>query len=197
MPFITEEIWQNLCGTWDVGRGTIMLEKWPHMQTQMINKKMDSQMKLLMDAITIIRNIRSSWNINPSIKVNAVIKAKKKNGQMLKDAEIYIRNLARVEALTIAETPSKPAKSATGIVGDMEIYIPLGGVIDLKDERQRLLKKIDELSGVIKGIESKLKNRNFTSRAPAEIVEKEKLRSAEFADTLKRLKDNLKDLERV
>lgn len=191
MPFITEEIWNNI----NPQQKSIMTEKWPHAQEQMINKKIDTQMQLLMDAIIIIRNIRASWNINPKVLVNAVIKAKQKAGQMLMDAQVYIKNLARVEAITIEEAAKKPPKSAAGVVGDIEIYIPLEGIIDLKGESQRLLKKIDELSGVIKGIESRLKNKNFTSRAPAEIVEKERARKTELADTLKRLKDNLKDLE--
>jgi valyl-tRNA synthetase len=171
-----------------------MTEKWPHIQEQMINKKVDTQMQLLMDAIITIRNIRASWNINPSVKVNAVIKAKKKEAQLLMGAQVYIKNLARVETITIEEAAKKPPKSAAGVIGDMEIYIPLEGIIDLKGEKERLEKKIEELSGVIKGMDSRLKNKNFTSKAPTEIVEKEKTRKLECADTLKRLKDNLKDL---
>jgi len=224
MPFITEEIWHNLNVILTPGtnvilseaknlidssalhyvqgrllrpqndKGSIMTEKWPHIQEQMINKKVDTQMQLLMDAIITIRNIRASWNINPSVKVNAVIKAKKKEAQLLMGAQVYIKNLARVETITIEEAAKKPPKSAAGVIGDMEIYIPLEGIIDLKGEKERLEKKIEELSGVIKGMDSRLKNKNFTSKAPTEIVEKEKTRKLECADTLKRLKDNLKDL---
>lgn len=152
-------------------------------------------MQILIDTIAAIRNIRSAWNINPSIKVDILIKAKKDIKDLLYSNSTYIKNLAMVEGITIDENIKKSPRSATAIVNNSEIYVPLEKFIDLKLEQERLTKRISEVSNIIKGIDAKLKNKEFLKKAPAEIVEKEKARKTEFTDTLSRLKANLKDLE--
>jgi len=203
MPFITEEIWQNLKeaaggGTGDRGPGagdSIMVQQWPHIQKQMINKTIDSQMQILIDIIVAIRNIRSSWNINPSVKVNIFIKAAKNAIPLVKDNQIYIKNLAKVERIEISETLKTPPRSAVAVIRDVEVYIPLEEFIDTEGERERLIKKVEEITNIMRGIDGKLKNREFLKKAPPEIIKNEKNRKTELSDTLGRLKTNLKDLE--
>jgi valyl-tRNA synthetase len=197
MPFITEEIWQSISHQLSAVSSqpkTIMTEPWPHVQKQMISKRIDEEMQILIDVIVAIRNIRANWNINPSIKVDVLIKAKAAAGSILRDNEVYIKNLARTETITVDEALKKPPRTATSVIKDTEIYIPLERYIDANGERIRLGKKIEEVSGIIKGIDARLKNKEFLKRAPKEIIEKERHRNTELSDTLKRLKDNLRDL---
>jgi len=202
MPFITEEIWHTVEGLVhgdekDKGQGatnSIMTQKWPHLQKQLINKKIDSEMQVLIDAIVAIRNIRSSWTISPSIKFDIIIKAKKRDACIFTANLVYIKNLARVEGIEIDEKAKKPPKSAVAIVKGVEIYCPLEKYIDIKGEQERLKKKIEEINGFISIANKKLKNENFLKKAPANIVEMQKAKKAEHAETLKRLKEHLKDL---
>jgi len=202
MPFITEAIWQKLVPAASPSTtlgmvlppATIMTQPWPHIQKEMIDKKVDSQMQTLIDVIAAVRNIRSTWNIEPATKVSILVKAKKGPADVLSSNAVYIKNLARVESMAISEKQAKPSRSAAAVVRDIEIYVPLEHYIDLNAESQRLEKKIKETAGFIKGIEARLANKDFLTRAPAEIVEKEKAKKLELTDTLKRLKENLRDL---
>ncbi|MDD5450172.1 MAG: valine--tRNA ligase [Candidatus Omnitrophica bacterium] len=205
MPFITEEIWHSLLPLtiacppkpWrrrDHRLSTIMSQPWPHVQKQMINKKIDGQMQVLIDCIVAVRNIRAAWNINPSVRVDIFIKAKKDAVAVLAASQVYIKNLARVEGLNISGDAKKPPKSAAAVLKDIEIYVPLERYINLGEERQRLSKKIEEICGILKGIDAKLSSRDFLKRAPKEVVEAKRQRKAELSDTLKRLEENYADL---
>ena len=204
MPFITEEIWQNLNSLTENQTpktehrkldSSIMAQKWPHIQKQMIDKKIEGRMRILIDTIAAVRNIRASWNINPSSRVNIIIKARKDTAAIFAESQAYIKNLARVETLKIDENAEKPPKSAAAVVKGIEIYVPLEQYIDLKGERERLSKKIGEISGILKGIDIKLKNKEFLKKAPEEIVKNQKEKKIELSDTLNRLKNNMKDLD--
>ena len=144
------------------------------MQKQMANEEVDGKIQLLIDAIVAVRNIRSEWNIGPSVRADILIKTKIDKIAIFNDNLVYIRNLARVENITVKEELKKPARSATAVIKDTEIYVPLEQYIDLKGEKERLGKKIKEIEGRIKMIDAKLENENFVKRAPAAVVESEK-----------------------
>jgi valyl-tRNA synthetase len=129
-------------------------------------------------------------NIPPSKKVNALIKTKS-----VADNQVdYIKKLAKVEELKIDENLAKPKASASSVIKDCEIYIPLEGLIDLDIERQRLQKEISRLEGSLIGIEKKLSNEKFVSGAPAEIVEKERTKQRDGQENLQKLNEILENL---
>ena len=195
MPFITEEIWHNLSQATKRKSDAIVIQGWPHIQKQIINKKIDSQMQTLIDSIVAIRNLRAAWNIAPGALITISVKAAENTTKLFNENLVYIKNLARVERITVGKDIKKPPKSATAVVKNIEIYIPLEEFIDLKKEQIRLLKKKAEIDDIIKGVMDKLKNKQFLKKAPAEVIEREKTRQAELSDTLKRLTANLKDLD--
>ncbi|UCD55249.1 MAG: valine--tRNA ligase [Candidatus Omnitrophota bacterium] len=122
MPFITEDIWQRLPREHDAD--SIMITNLPRMQKEFISKKVDSEMKLLIDVIQAIRNLRATSHIKHDKQVDVFIKAKKKNIPSILNANItYINKLARVGNLNASTRMKKPPHSAVSIIDNMEIFI--------------------------------------------------------------------------
>ncbi len=194
MPFITEEIWQTLTGK---AGSTIMLEPWPHIQEQMILPELEKEMDLIIESITNIRNVRSTWTIDQSKKIDVFIKAgDDKSIVILNEYSKYLKEFAKIESLVISDDVKKPPMSATCVIANiLEIYIPLSGIIDIQKERIKLAAQIDKTKRSVSSTEARLNNKDFTSKAPEEIIEKEKEKVAELTETIKKLETNLHDLE--
>ena len=193
MPFITEDIWQRLPR--EHNTASIMITSWPHLQKQFISKKIDNEMEILISVIQTVRNLRATWHVEPMKEVDICIKVKKKKDlTLINENKAYINKLARVKNISVSNKLKKPKHSAVTVKGDIEIFLPLEGIIDLEKEKNRLKKKLGEISNLLKGIEGKLKNRNFISKAPKQVVEKEKKRAAFLKTEIKNLKKNLKEL---
>ncbi len=171
MPFITEEIWQRLPGAKD----SIMQQKWPHQQLELISPKAEAQMQAAFDIINTIRNMRAELEVNPSgfidIKLAIPDKVSEKSMQPLFD---YIRNLARINNLSIVEKYIPQNNQYTAVLKDMHIIMPLSGLIDAAQQLKKTQSKIDKLQSEVRNKELMLANKNFTGRAPKEIVDAEK-----------------------
>jgi valyl-tRNA synthetase len=192
IPFITEELWQNLPHE----RDPIMVSTWPHMQKQFISPALEEDMAGIIEVITAVRNIRSEWNIDAKRDINAVLSCEKpKHGGLLKEFEVYIKRLCRLKSLEIGKGFEKPPHSAYAAPRMAEVYIPLEGIIDFKKERVRLIKKKGEITRMLELAENRLHDKNFLKKAPKEVIEKNKLSKTEFKSTLNRLEESLKDIE--
>ena len=192
MPFITEDIWQRLPR--EHKAESIMVTSWPHMQKDFISKKVDSEMRLLIDIIQAIRNLRATWRIEHKKEVHVSIKAKKSVVSSLKSNATYINRLARVGNLEVSEKSKKPKHSAVAVIEDIEIFLPLEGIIDIDKEKKRLEDKLAGLSEHFKSVGSKLKNKNFVSKAPKDVVDKAKERKESIKSEITTLKKNLSAL---
>lgn len=189
MPFLTEELW-HLLQPRKAGE-SISVSQFPQVNQSLINENAENEMEFVKDIITAIRNIRGEMNIAPSKKVNAIIKS-----QEVKEHQIdYIKKLAKVDTITIGKDIQKPKASASAVLRDVEIFIPLEGLIDLDVERQRLQKEIQRLENSIAGVEKKLSNENFVNNAPAEVVEKERAKQKDWQENLNKLKGILESLK--
>ncbi len=193
MPFVTEEIWQKLPHEKDHVGDSIMVQPWPHLQKEMISSHAESEMGKLIEIIISIRNMRSVWNVEPILEINAVIKSHKKDKKLIFDNADIIKRLAKISDLSIGML-AKPKNAAVSIVGAVEVYVPLEGVIDIEKERTRLEKEAAGFENEIKRFRKRLKDKNFTSKAPKGVVEKQKERKAELQLRIKKLKANLKDI---
>jgi len=188
MPFVTEEVFSRLPHK----RESIMIEPWPHVQKDLIDKKAVSQMDWLIQIVTNIRNIRAEMFIPLDKKVKVVLSLNdKKDVELIKNNELYIKNLAKVESLEPGVKLARPKQSATAVVKGAEIYVSLAGIIDLDVERARLLKKISEIENVLKGLSVRLKNKDFLKKAPKEIVQKETDKEKQFKTDIDKLKQSL------
>jgi valyl-tRNA synthetase len=188
MPFITEELWQLMDNRKD--GESISTSIYPVVDLKMIKDSADEEMDFVKDIITAIRNIRGEMNIAPSKKVNAMIKS-----SSVKDYQIeYIKKLAKVESLNVDANIQKPKASASAVLRNVEIFIPLEGLIDIDVERQRIQKEITRLEGSLIGIEKKLSNEKFVSNAAPEVVEKERVKQKDWMENIKKLKEILLNL---
>jgi valyl-tRNA synthetase len=191
-PFITEEIWQSLKTN---NEPDIMIADWPSADSLLDSQESVKDMNLVMDVITAIRTIRSEMTVPPSKKADVLIGGGTiETRNILKAQHAYIETLAKVSALTIAETVVQPELSSSAVVGDLEIYVSLAGLIDVDKEKERLEKDIASFEGRIQAISGKLNNPNFVARAPEDVVAHERQKLAGYEETLTLLRENYKKL---
>jgi len=188
MPFITEELWQ-LIEERKEGE-SIVVSEYPEADENKIDIKAEEEMEFVQDIITSIRTIRGEMNIPPSRQVKAHIKS----SSVAKHQVDYIKKLARVEEVKVDANIEKPKASASSVLKQCEIYIPLEGLIDLDVERKRLKKEISRLEGSLIGIEKKLANEKFINNAAPEVVERERNKKSDWEKSLVKLRDILENL---
>jgi valyl-tRNA synthetase len=188
MPFITEELWQLI----DERKNgeSISISPYPELNNELINSEAESEMEFVQEIITAIRNIRGEMNIPPSKFVKAHIKSSQTKEHQIE----YIKKLARVDEIIVGEHIEKPKASASTVLKNCEIYVPLTGLIDLDVERNRLQKEITRLQGALSGINKKLSNEKFVSNADPDVVERERTKQADWKSNLVKLNDILSGL---
>ncbi|MBI2095171.1 MAG: valine--tRNA ligase [Candidatus Omnitrophica bacterium] len=191
MPFITEEIWQRLPHRGD----SIMISPWPAADKAWIDRKIEGELQLVVGEIQAIRNVRAAWQINPKDSVTVAIKtAREKEQGILKDYSTTIVQMAKVSSLQIGKNIKRPKESAVANVGRVETYVVLSGLVDIQVERQRIEAALADVEKMIRGLRSRLANRDFLTKAPREIVEKEQKKAEELENRKKRLEENLRTL---
>ena len=120
--------------------------------------------------------------------------ANEETASLLRQLQGDLSVLTVAEQLKIGVAVDQPASSGSGVVGDIEIYVPLAGLIDVDAERQRLAKEIKKFQGLLRSLDGKLGNEGFLKKAPPQVVEKERQRREEYADTLQKLEASLEML---
>jgi len=192
MPFITEEIWQRFAHQ----DSSIMISSWPKFKPKLLDEKAEADMDVIIGEITALRNIRSIWNIPPrqTFDLKTSVPGSKYEKLLSENLE-YIKNLCRLGKVTIGRGLKKPRGVTTAVVGNIENYVLLEGVIDIAKEKKRLSKQVEELSSHFARSQKKLKNKSFTAKAPQEIIERERKREAELKGKIDILKYHLEELK--
>ncbi len=191
MPFITEEIWQRL----PHAGASIMLAPFPKARRKDHDPAAERDMAVLMAVISAIRNIRGEMRIPPSTTLRAVLKpATPKATRLLKGQAALVQALARCE-VTVDPRAARPAASAMAIADGVECFVPLGGLVDLEAERQRLAKEIKKVEDQIAFLKGKLGRQEFRAKAPRDVVEREKGRLAEQQEVRAKLRESLRRIE--
>jgi len=188
MPFLTEEIWQQIAPLAGKQGPTIMLQPFPAADSSRIDAAAEREMGWVMDFILGVRRIRGEMNIPPGRPLPVLLQnGSAQDRELLASHRLYITTLARTETLRWLE-PGEPApESATALVGQMRVLIPMAGLIDKEAELARLGKEIDKLRKELQRGEVKLGNPKFVERAPAAVVEKERVRIAGLRRSLEQL----------
>lgn len=194
MPFISEEIWQALPKASESAGETIMIQPYPHADPDWIDTSSEEHMQFVQKVIGAIRNIRGEMNVPQDRKARALLRGPEDKLDTVRAHQEYIHRLAMVESLETGPSVEKPKETAVGMAEDLEIFVPLEGLIDLGVERQRIQKEIDRLQAQLAGLKKKLANEQFVSRAPKDVVDKERNKQADFTEKLNKLKDNLSQL---
>lgn len=195
MPFVTEEIWQNMKGYFARTSGSIMKSEFP--VSLPVDCRAEEEMSCVMEAITGIRNIRGEMNISPAAEVNVMIRTFSESAEKtLKENTQFILRLARAKDVSIGKNIEKPKGAATAVKDSFEIYVPLEGLLNIYAEIDRLMKERKKVEESLGFLNKKLLNEDFLKRAPGDIIEKEKskyqeliLRDERLAMGIKRLKE--------
>ena len=177
-----------------------MVQEWPSADPMEKSDSAAETFSVIQEMVSGIRNIRAEYSVPPSKHIGVIINVSSKEPDLLAALEShrdYFEKLARVDQLEVGSGRKKPIASASAVVGRNVVFIPLSGMIDLSVERDRLQKEIDQKEDFVVKIQKKLQNRQFVSKAPAEVVERERKKEADTVAELKRLRTNLEDLARV
>ena len=180
MPYLSEEIWQHL--PHEPGE-TIMLAAWPTYDSSFEASEAVKEMKLLMEAIRAVRNIRAEVNVSPGKKIELLLKptGTEEDG-IFRRNEIYVQRFSNTSALTLNPTLTAPDKAMTAIITGAELYFPLAGLIDIEQEIARLNKEVDSLNAEVERVEKKLSNEGYIAKAPDHVVEQERAKGADYKD---------------
>ncbi len=192
IPFITEEIWHRLKSG---DEESIVVSPWPEVVEELIDQEAEARMRFLQETIGAVRNIRSELNVPPAKWATLKFKTDEaEKDALLNRYAAYLRQLARVERIEKIPAEEKVAAAAVAVVDGVELFVPLAGLIDISAEKKRLEKEIGRLEGQIAGLEKKLSNEQFLTRAPERVVQQERKKLQSFRDKLTKLKNNLAQL---
>ena len=196
MPFLTEEVWQRVAPLAGAARGetdpTVMLAPYPVHDPAQVDEDAEAEMRWVMGVILGVRRIRGEMNIAPSKPLPVLLHhGGDRDRTYLERHRRFVENLARVESVTWLEPKDVAPESATALVGEMQVLIPLAGLIDKAAESARLGKEIERLRRELERAEAKLANPSFVDRAPAEVVLKEKDRVTELRGSIEKLEGQL------
>ncbi|QXI23793.1 valine--tRNA ligase [Pseudomonas iranensis] len=188
MPFITEEIWQRIAPLAGIQGKTIMLQPWPVANEERIDPAAENDIEWLKELMLGTRNIRGEMNIGPGKPLPIFLKnVSTEDQRRLSENEALLKKLARLESITVLAAGEEAPLSATALVGEMEVLVPMAGLIDKGAELARLDKEILRLQGEVQRVGGKLSNAGFVDKAPAEVIEKERAKLAEAEQALGKL----------
>ncbi len=179
MPFITEEIWQKL----PIAGESLMVAEWPKAKTDLIDETAEAEIEVVKKAVTSLRTIRSELKVAPSVKFAALATAESKEALAPFEAgAALITRLAGLGELATGIDLERPKQSAIAIIGDVEVFVPLSGLVDIEKERERLGKELELIARESEKVGKKLSNEGFLSKAPPEVVEKEQDKQRRFEE---------------
>ncbi|MCH7419559.1 valine--tRNA ligase [Pseudomonas mosselii] len=185
MPFITEEIWQRIAPLACIEGKTIMLQPWPEANESRIDAAAEGDIEWLKELMVGLRNIRAEMNIGPGKPLPLFLKnANADDQRRLQENEALLKKLAKVESFTVLGEQDEAPLSATALVGDLQVLVPMAGLIDKDAELARLSKEIQRLQGEVQRVGGKLSNAAFVDKAPPAVIEKERAKLAESEQAL-------------
>ncbi|MEC9475129.1 MAG: valine--tRNA ligase [Candidatus Neomarinimicrobiota bacterium] len=187
-PFITEEIWSYFRNS---GDRDLIVSPWISPQAFRPDKDALHSFDIIKSTVSAIRMIRSKMNVPTNKRSDIIIRKGKQFESIIRDYSDIIKSLASVDNITFSNDKKKPEKSATVITHQMEIFVPLEGLIDFEIEISRLSKRLNELDKHVISIKQKLSNKNFVNRAPKEIVSHEKQKLDDMLVEYNLVKQNL------
>jgi valyl-tRNA synthetase len=191
IPFLTEELWQQLPHQGD----TIVKAPYPEVTQAWVDPDAEQQMAFVMEVISALRNIRSAFKIPNLTRLQPHIKASVAQAKMLEQYQTYIVSLANISEMVIDQDMVRPAMSATAVLEQMEIYVPLAGLIDVELERTRLRRDLKKIEDDVVKLEVKLARRDFLDKAPEEIIEKEQAKYQGLRERAGKLVEALESIQ--
>ncbi|PJE43045.1 MAG: valine--tRNA ligase [Pseudomonas sp.] len=188
MPFITEEIWQRIKAQAGKDGATIMLQAWPVANESRIDASAEGDIEWVKQLMLGVRQIRGEMKISMAKRIDIIVQnANAEDLRRLADFEPLLSKLAKLESVRVLAAGEEAPMSATALVGEMQVLVPMAGLIDKDAELARLDKEIARLSGEVQRVGGKLSNEGFVAKAPAEVLDKERAKLAEAEQALSKM----------
>ncbi|NPV88463.1 valine--tRNA ligase [Coprothermobacteraceae bacterium] len=185
LPFVTQEVWSRM------GKNNYLVqEEWPKPRLHLVNDVAVQEVSKVKEAVRGLRNLRAEIGVKPGQQISVYVEGSQEQWH---EFEPYMRFLARVGEIQYVTGHVRNAYSV--VAGDTVFYVPLEGLVDVEAERKRLSKKKAELESQIRVYENRLNNENFLSKAPREVVEKQKEELGALEQSLALVNRRLEELE--
>ena len=192
MPFLSEEIWHYLPDR----RSALVVAPWPQRDSCLEFPGEAAAISLVQETVRAVRNLRSQVQLPPGQSAPVILRPSPKAAAALEQERHQLRKLAYADPLTIDPAAAKPPRALTAIVGEeLEVYLPLGGVIDLEAEMARLEKELQQVEKELRRTSGKLRSPGFLKKAPPEVVAKERARLEEGSVKKAKLEERLQELQ--
>ncbi len=194
IPFISEEIWQRVAPLAGVQGDTIMHQPYPEADASLSDPDAQTEMEWVKQFVLGVRKIRSGYNIDPRKPLPVLLQNGSDQDRRRLDANRhYVASLGRVDTIEWLDQAEGP-ESATALVGEMKVLIPMAGLIDKQAEQARLGKELERKRADLERTENKLGNASFVEKAPAAVVDKEKAKAEELRAALRQLEEQLQKI---
>jgi len=198
MPFITEEIWQQVAPRAGIDAPTIMLQPFPEPAAEPVSQQAVADIEWVRKFILGIRQIRGEMDISPGKPLPVLmVGAGDDDRRRATDHLPLLQRVGRVESVTVAEAGEETPPSATALLDDLKLLVPMQGLIDIDAERARLDKQVQKLEAEKAKSEGKLGNENFVNNAPPAVVEQERERLGDFKRQLEQLAEQRQRLDLI
>ena len=198
MPFITEEIWQKAAPLLGIASKTIMLQDYPAQEAGVADPEIDREMEWVKGVIIGIRNIRGELNISPAKAIPVLLtKGSSSDQALLEKYRQFLIKLAKLDSAGWLADAAAAPPCAMQVVGEMEVLVPMAGLVDVDVELGRLAKEQEKLEKEIGRLSGKLGNARFVDNAPADVVAKEKEKLSNAETTLGQLQEQMQKLKQL
>jgi valyl-tRNA synthetase len=198
MPYISEEIWQRVAPLCGIYAPTIMREAYPQADDSLIDQDVMDDMDWIQAFILGVRQIRSGMDIKPGKALQVLVQNGSAQDKLRIDTNAhYLISLAKLESIIWLDEEDEAPESATALVGEMKLLIPMAGLIDKEAEQARLTKEIDKKQQEYQRTDAKLGNSNFVDKAPPEVVEKERSKLTEIKIAIEKLQEQLEKISKL
>jgi len=189
-PFVTEELWSHVKPQQE---GMLLKMPWPEADKKLHDKDAEADLQVVIDVVSAIRKMRADHSVDPGMKVDVVIHTDK-HLELIRSQREHIMRLARVRDWTLDAKPQQHENSASAFLKDIEVHLPLEGLIDLEKEKKNLSREREDIARYVQVIEKKLTNKDFTKKAPKDVVKSEQQKLQDFKEKLEKVEERLKAL---
>ena len=195
MPYITEEIWQRIAPLLSIQGESIMLQSYPQPDEANVDQNAEQSIEWIKGIIVAIRNIRGEMDISPAKAIPVFLnKGTESDQAKLEEYRPYLEKLAKLESIQWLNPGEEVPAAATQLHGEIEILVPMAGLIDVDAERARLEKEIAKLETGMKSVSAKLNNKKFMDNAPEAVIAKERGKAQQMSGALTALQEKLEEL---
>ncbi|RLA35060.1 MAG: valine--tRNA ligase [Gammaproteobacteria bacterium] len=196
MPFVTDEIWAQVAPRAGIDGDTVMLQRYPEASSEQQDDNAEAELEWVKKFILGIRQIRGEMDISPGKALPVLLVDSSDNDRLFAERNaLLLRRVGRVESVRALDATEEPPASATALLGNMRLLVPLAGIIDKDAEKARINKQRERIATDLARSKGKLGNEKFVNNAPADVVTQEKQRVAEFERQLSQLDEQLERLD--